>query len=166
MSRSNVIFIFIISLSLGLSFIHAQSGNTEKPIQVISSFSGAYSNKKEAPSTYLILKKRINLDPLIQDNNILRFVSKTTPLKDKSYTPNDLLPIAGSGIDEAGRTGYLRYEARISIGDMSKDFEANFHTPLVIISGYRSATYQQRMWDLGKCTDSLCAPPGHSEHQL
>lgn len=22
------------------------------------------------------------------------------------------------------------------------------------------------MWDLGKCTDSLCAPPGHSEHQL
>ena len=22
------------------------------------------------------------------------------------------------------------------------------------------------MWDLGKCTDSLCAPPGYSEHQL
>lgn len=22
------------------------------------------------------------------------------------------------------------------------------------------------MWDLGRCTDSLCAPPGHSEHQL
>lgn len=22
------------------------------------------------------------------------------------------------------------------------------------------------MWDLGKCSDTLCAPPGHSEHQL
>jgi zinc D-Ala-D-Ala carboxypeptidase len=34
------------------------------------------------------------------------------------------------------------------------------------VSGYRSAAYQQRLWDLGRCRDALCAPPGYSEHQL
>lgn len=49
---------------------------------------------------------------------------------------------------------------------MGRDFRTKFGTPLVVVSGYRSASYQQRLWDLGRCTDTLCAPPGYSEHQL
>ena len=49
---------------------------------------------------------------------------------------------------------------------MARDFQKEFGDPLIVISGYRSAAYQTRMWDLGKCTDTLCAPPGYSEHQL
>ena len=49
---------------------------------------------------------------------------------------------------------------------MAVGFDSQFGLPLTVISGYRSAVYQQRLWDLGRCTDSLCAPPGYSEHQL
>jgi LAS superfamily LD-carboxypeptidase LdcB len=49
---------------------------------------------------------------------------------------------------------------------MAKAFELEFGEPLVVISGYRSAEYQQRLWNLGRCHDTLCAPPGYSEHQL
>ncbi len=67
----------------------------------------------------------------------------------------------------AGRSGLkLRKEARDSLWILATDFEKRYGTPLTVISTYRSAAYQQRMWDLGKCTDSLCAPPGYSEHQL
>lgn len=67
----------------------------------------------------------------------------------------------------AGRSGLkLRKEARDSLWAIAADFEKEFGVPLTVISTYRSAAYQQRMWDLGKCTSSLCAPPGYSEHQL
>jgi LAS superfamily LD-carboxypeptidase LdcB len=49
---------------------------------------------------------------------------------------------------------------------MASAFDTRFAVPLTVISGYRSAAYQQRLWDLGRCSDSLCAPPGYSEHQL
>lgn len=49
---------------------------------------------------------------------------------------------------------------------MAEAFEKQFGEPLTVISGYRSAAYQERLWNLGKCHDTLCAPPGYSEHQL
>lgn len=60
----------------------------------------------------------------------------------------------------------LRLEARDALWDMAVAFFDRFRVPLTVISGYRSAAYQQRLWDLGRCSDSLCAPPGYSEHQL
>lgn len=101
------------------------------------------------------------------DADLDAFVSRYIPLRDKNYAPNDLESVSGStSVSEAGRTIFLRKEARNALWNMARDFEKNFSTPLVVISGYRSAAYQQRMWDLGKCTDTLCAPPGYSEHQL
>ena len=96
----------------------------------------------------------------------MRFVSRTTPLTDINYAPNDLVSIAGSLINEAGRSSLLRKEARDTLWNLAEGFEKKFNTPLTVISGYRSAAYQQRLWDLGRCRDSLCAPPGYSEHQL
>lgn len=60
----------------------------------------------------------------------------------------------------------LRKDARDSLWELASGFQSKFNIPLTVISGYRSAAYQQRLWDLGRCRDSLCAPPGYSEHQL
>lgn len=76
------------------------------------------------------------------------------------------MTITGSFLDTHGRNIALRKEAFSALEALSQDFAREFGVPLVIVSGYRSASYQQRLWDLGKCNDSLCAPPGYSEHQL
>lgn len=101
------------------------------------------------------------------DVNIEKFVNRYIGLSDPSYAPDDLGRITLTGvISEAGRSVSLRQEAREALWMMGRSFRNEFRTPLVVISGYRSAAYQQRMWDLGKCTMTLCAPPGYSEHQL
>ncbi len=94
------------------------------------------------------------------DISITKFVSKNISLADRNYAPSDLAEIGGiDSIGEAGRKSYLRQEARDALWDMARDFTREFGEPLIVISGYRSAAYQQRMWDLGKCSDTLCAPP-------
>lgn len=103
---------------------------------------------------------------LHKDENIDRFVSKEFPLSQISYAPKDLELLTGASIDTAGRVIYLRKEAVDALKRLSQDFEKEFKRPLVVVSGYRSANYQQRLWDLGRCTDTLCAPPWYSEHQL
>ncbi len=101
------------------------------------------------------------------DMSLTKFVSKNISLTDTSYAPQDLVSISGSiSINEAGRTLFLRKEARNALWIMAWDFSREFGVPLTVISGYRSAAYQQRMWDQWRCTDTLCAPPGYSEHQL
>jgi LAS superfamily LD-carboxypeptidase LdcB len=91
--------------------------------------------------------------------SIYRFVSKDRALTDKKYAPNDLEYISGAYISTSGRTGLaLRHEARDALWDMARAFDKKFGVPLTVISTYRSAAYQQRMWDLGKCSDTLCAP--------
>ena len=74
--------------------------------------------------------------------------------------------LSGTAINEAGRSSQLRRDARDALWILARSFEKKFGEPLVVVSGYRSAAYQQRLWDLGRCSDSLCAPPGYSEHQL
>lgn len=101
------------------------------------------------------------------DTDTGAFVSRTISLNNKEYAPEDLVSISGSlSVNQAGRQVALRREARDALWNMAEDFQKQFRTPLVVISGYRSAAYQKRMWELGKCTDTLCAPPGYSEHQL
>ncbi len=100
------------------------------------------------------------------DGSISRFVTKSIPLTDREYEPDDLVSITGASLEQGGRYSTLRRGARDALTDMARDFEREFGKPLVVVSGYRSAKYQQRLWDLGRCTDTLCAPPGYSEHQL
>lgn len=118
-------------------------------------------------SSYMLgLRSPVRLPVFYDDSSLLRFVSRTTPLSDRGYAPTDLVSISGSLINQAGRNSQLRREARDALWNMAAGFESQFGLPLTVISGYRSAVYQQRLWDLGRCTDSLCAPPGYSEHQL
>ena len=112
------------------------------------------------------LRSAIRLPVFYDDSSYLRFVSRTTPLTNRGYAPRDLVSISGAMINEAGRNSQLRREARDALWNMGISFQKEHRTPLTVISGYRSAAYQQRLWDLGRCSDSLCAPPGYSEHQL
>ncbi len=119
-----------------------------------------------ASSYRFSLRSPIRLPIFYDDSSTLRFVSRTTPLTERSYTPVDLVSISGSQINESGRSSLLRRDARDALWTLGSEFQKEFAIPLTVISGYRSATYQQRLWDLGRCSDSLCAPAGRSEHQL
>lgn len=118
-------------------------------------------------SSYMLgLRTPVRLPIFYDDSSILRFVSRTNPLSEKTYAPNDLMSISGASINQAGRSSQLRKEARDALWTMAMGFHSQFGIPLTVISAYRSAIYQQRLWDLWRCTDSLCAPPWYSEHQL
>lgn len=129
--------------------------------------SGRVGATTNTPISYNIgLRIPVRLPIFYSDSSILRFVSRSVPLAMRTYTPWDLVSISGSLINQAGRNSILRKEARDALWNMANEFQKTFGIPLTVVSGYRSAAYQQRLWDLGRCTDSLCAPPGYSEHQL
>ncbi len=145
----------ILSILLYTFFAEASSGDT---------MSLSSSTETENRNTLAIFP---SLFPRSEDTDIDVFTSRYIWLSDKSYIPPDLLGIEDlSYIEEAGRKSKLRKEAHDALWLLAKAFYKEFDAPLVVISGYRSAEYQQRMWDLGKCNATLCAPPGYSEHQL
>lgn len=101
------------------------------------------------------------------DASILRFVSTSTPLSDRSYRPQGLVSLSGAHIDQAGRSSLIRSDIKPHLDALAAEFYQEFHEPLIAISAFRSAEYQQRLWDLGRCDNgAFCAKPGHSEHQL
>ncbi len=157
--RITSFFTLLLLWSFGIPQIYAQTGNVDtKPILSTGETNTIIARKN--------LKKPLRLGLFYDDESFFRFVSKTTPLKDKDYIPKDLVSISGAAINEAWRKSLLRKDARDALHMMGADFMKNFGEPLTVISGYRSAAYQKRLWDLGRCRDSLCAPPGYSEHQL
>lgn len=93
------------------------------------------------------------------DTSVMRFVSRDTPLSDPEYIPTGLFPIASEYIDERGRRSMLRSDANDALQLLARDFTTQFGKPLVVVSAYRDYAYQKRLWDLGRCTETLCAPP-------
>ncbi len=162
------ILLIILSTLLALSsmMLHARSGSVLR-LSARYMSTGSSLTSISAPFLFSQIQKSRNRNLSVwQDADITRFVTKRIPLGDREYVPAGLVSISGSSIDEAWRSSMLRREARDALWDMAREFEWEFGTPLVVVSGYRSAKYQQRLWDLGRCTDTLCAPPGYSEHQL
>jgi zinc D-Ala-D-Ala carboxypeptidase len=146
-----------ISICFGSSASLSRIEDAKNPVSTIESAWFFFSHIDRALSSEKSIWK---------DDDITRFVSKSIPLSDIDYAPDDLISISGASIDQAGRSSFLRREAQWALLKMAWSFERKFAKPLVIVSGYRSAKYQKRLWDLGRCTDTLCAPPGYSEHQL
>ena len=101
----------------------------------------------------------------LADDHIWKFVGPELWLNNTQYTPTDLVPIKNQYIEQRGRVSKLRKEAAEALWKMAEAFHNEFNTGLIVVSGYRSYDYQQRLVDLG-CSSNLCAPPGHSEHQL
>jgi D-alanyl-D-alanine carboxypeptidase len=166
MFRLSLFLILIFSLFCS---VFIASGETGTQISTISAFSGntATGIKNAHKSQYFLsLKSTVRLPLFYDDASLYRFVSRSTPLSSPSYAPENLVSVSGANIDEAGRRSLIRSDAKEALLELAKAYEKEFQTPLVVISAYRSAAYQKRLWDLGRCTDSLCAPPGYSEHQL
>jgi D-alanyl-D-alanine carboxypeptidase len=99
------------------------------------------------------------------DASITKYVSRVIPLNTIEYTPSDLVSIQSKYLTTSSQKLQLRQEAAENLIDMAKEFHDIFDKKLVIVSAYRSYTYQanlRKKW----CADTLCAPAGHSEHQL
>lgn len=95
-------------------------------------------------------KKFIYADPEIWQNDasLKRFVSTTEPLSSIQFAPKELVSMSGTYINQAGRSSQIRADVKPHLDELGKAFSEYFHEPLVAISGYRSAEYQQRLWDL------------------
>jgi hypothetical protein len=79
------------------------------------------------PSSYLDLRSSVRLPVLYDDASFLRFVSRTTPLSDPRYAPDDLVSISGSLINQSGRSGIqIRREAREALWEMASAFGIQF----------------------------------------
>lgn len=120
------------------------------------------------PMSFLSSKQPIISSKIWKDDDsILRYVGPDFSLSDRNYRPSDLVAMSGANINEAGRVSQIRAIAKPSILAIAKDFQKDFSEPLIAISAFRSAEYQQRLWDLGRCEGgAFCSKPGHSEHQL
>ena len=120
------------------------------------------------PISYLTLKQYVP-NPKIwkNDDSFLRFVSVGIPLSERNYRPTNLNTLSGSNINQAWRNSYIREDVKPFLLSLAKDFQTHFKEPIVAISAFRSADYQQRLWDLGRCdSGAFCAKPWESEHQL
>ena len=120
----------------------------------------------------LIIKKALedkqkhidNLD-LETDSSFTKFVSSDISFSNKAYIPEDLEKITWEYVyDAKWWRQLLRKEASVALEKMSLDFYRAFEKQIVVVSAYRSYTYQKGIKDRG-CPDNLCAKAGYSEHQ-
>lgn len=99
------------------------------------------------------------------DDSITKYVSRNITLNDIKYSPKDLVSISNQWLVLPKWSHMkLRAIAHSKLNDMAKEFYNIFWDKLVIVSAYRSYDYQKNLkkW----CSDTLCALPGRSEHQL
>ncbi len=86
------------------------------------------------PLSNIGLRNPIRLPIFYDDASNLRFVSRSTPLTEISYTPTDLVTISGSSINQAGRNSILRIEARDALWELASAFQKKYNIPLTVIS--------------------------------
>jgi D-alanyl-D-alanine carboxypeptidase len=98
------------------------------------------------------------------DDSLQKYVSRDITLNNTEYTPKDLVTISNKRLILASPSMKLRDIAHSKLNDMAQEFYNIFWDKLVIVSAYRSYDYQKKLkkW----CSDTLCALPGRSEHQL
>ena len=98
------------------------------------------------------------------DDSLQKYVSRTITLNTVTYIPDDLVTISDKRLVLANPSMKLRAIAHTKLNDMAQEFYQIFGDKLVIVSAYRSYEYQKKLkkW----CSDTLCALPGRSEHQL
>lgn len=126
----------------------------EQPLRIASVFASTMP-EDIASTTYHDYHK---------DTSNTKFVSALHPLSDKTYTPKDLVPITSPYIITSQNSMKLREEAFQQLEKLSKEFYTVFGKKIVIVSAYRSYSYQKNLaqW----CAATLCARAWHSEHQL
>lgn len=104
-----------------------------------------------------------NLD-VETDDSMTKFVNPDVPFQDVTYIPADLEYLSRDYIVDTKWNAQLRTEAREQFEQMAEKFYQDFGEKIVVVSSYRSYTYQAGIKARG-CPDNLCAKAGYSEHQ-
>lgn len=110
-------------------------------------------------------KKKIKSYDFKTDSSITKYVNNIISFDELNYNPSDLEYIKSEFITDSWRWMKLRKEANESLQKLAKEFYAKFSKKLLIVSSFRSYTYQKWIKDWG-CSDRFCAKPWFSEHQL
>ena len=114
---------------------------------------------------YLWEEKKDNFYDLKLDDSITKFVNNKVHFENLSYVPSDLESISWMKyVIDAKWNWFLRKEAKDNLEKMSLDLYNNFKEEIVVVSSYRSYTYQKWIKDRW-CPDNLCAKAWYSEHQ-
>jgi zinc D-Ala-D-Ala carboxypeptidase len=107
----------------------------------------------------------VTTDPLDDFGRVVIDTGHSLPA---AYTPDDLVSVARAGFPEDDQVR----EIVIPDLDAMRKAAAAAGSPFVLVSGYRSYSYQaglfsQRVGEVGEAEAGLrTAKPGHSEHQL
>ncbi len=108
-------------------------------------------------------KKIQNLD-IVSDTSLYKYVDPNVSFQTKDYIPEDLRFLSGSYIIDSKWNARIRDEAANAFEQLSEKFYEDTGEKIVVVSSYRSYTYQAGIKARG-CPDNLCAKAGHSEHQ-
>lgn len=101
---------------------------------------------------------------LISDDSLQRYVSRQQSFSDKHYIPSNLVTLDHTHLIIQWKKLQLKKDAADTLYALAGEFHEIFGKKLVIVSAYRSYSYQKNLKSKG-CSDTLCAPAGHSEHQ-
>ena len=100
----------------------------------------------------------------ISDESITKFVSAQIPFSNRQYIPSDLVSLQSKWLVVNNSNMKLRAIALKKLDRLAEEFYTMFQDKLVIVSAYRSYSYQVNI--AKGCSTTLCARPGFSEHQL
>ncbi len=104
-----------------------------------------------------------NLD-FVSDGSLQKYVDSKIPFSKKSYVPSDMRRLSRSYISDTKWDAQMRTEAADHFESLAQDFYWEFKEKIVVVSSYRSYTYQAGI-KAGGCPDNLCAKAWYSEHQ-
>ena len=105
-----------------------------------------------------------NID-LLSDDSLTKFVNPDVSFNELSYVPESLVSISGEYIIDW--KGWYIKVAKIlkeNLDKLSEQFYKDTNNNIVIVSGYRSYSYQKGIIDRW-CSPEFCSKPGYSEHQ-
>ena len=151
-----------VSVMNTITYVWSSNNNTSRnyPLITTNSFLTAYMDTLSQTGVSKIEKAY----DFLSDDSLQRYISRYQSFSDKKYIPTDLVTIKDTNLIIQWKGLQLREEAATSLYALAGEFHEIFGKKLVIVSAYRSYGYQKNLkskW----CSDTLCAPAGHSEHQ-
>jgi len=105
-----------------------------------------------------------NID-LESDNSLTKFVNNKVHFDELWYIPEDLVSVWSKYVIDS-KWWYIKVKKILkeNLIKLSEQFYKDTKNNIVIVSWYRSYSYQKWIKDRG-CPDNLCAKAGYSEHQ-
>ena len=101
---------------------------------------------------------------LEKDDSLTKYVDPDIPFLALDYIPENLTKLESEFLVDTKGNATMRKEAFESLKKMAEDFYVERQERMVVVSTYRSYSYQAGIKARG-CPDNLCAKAGHSEHQ-